>query len=346
MRVINVISVLVIVYYLYKISDILFHKDSVNKLVIMISILFIPLIGMVTFVYGNILGLALGIMSIYFALAYIKKKNYTNAIGLIITISMSILIKSNFKIYLVGIVIVFLLELAKKWDKRLIVIMIVTILSVSLSNTALKVLTEKRSNIEIKDGIPMISFIFMGLSEGSNDRASGWYNGVTKYLYYTNKMDDKAIKETSVAWIFQRIGKMMHNPNETSLFFLEKISSTWLEPTYQSIWVNAPLDKYEEVKDKIENNKLLISLYSGNINKILTKYLDIFQIVIYLLAAIFFLKNIKNVNANQAILAIIFVGGFLFHFVWETKSLYVIMYVVLLFPYVAAQLDKFINREQ
>lgn len=346
MRIINVISVLVIVYYLYKITDILFHKDSANKLVIMISILFTPLIGMVTFVYGNILGLALGIMSIYFALAWIKQRNWTNAILLALTISMSILIKSNLKIYLVGILIVFLSELAKKWDKKLIIIMIVTILSVSLSNTALKMVTEKRSNIEIKDGVPMISFIFMGLLEGSNNRPSGWYNGATIYLYYANNMDEKRIKENSIEWLYKRVGEMLNNPKEASLFFLEKISSTWLEPTYQSIWVNEPLDKYEEVKDKIENNKLLISLYSGNINKVLTKYLDIFQIVIYLLAAIFFLKNIKNVNASQAILAIIFVGGFLFHVVWETKSLYVIMYVVLLFPYVAAQLDKFINRER
>ena len=346
MRVVNVFAILAIVYYLYKITNILFRKEAVNKLVLIIATLFTPLIGMVTFVYGNMLGLALGMMAIYYTLSFLEQRKWNHAVCLVLTISMSILIKSNFEIYLIGMIIVFLLELALKWDKKLLIIIVVTLLSVNLSNVCLKTITEKRSNIDIKNGIPMINFVFMGLEEGSNDRPDGWYNGAAKYLYYDNNLDEEKTKETAIIWIAQRVGEMLHNPNEAYLFFLEKISSTWLEPTYQSIWVNEPLDKYEEVKDKIENNKLLISLYSGNINKILTKYLDIFQIVIYLLAAIFFLKNIKNVNANQAILAIIFVGGFLFHFVWETKSLYVIMYVVLLFPYVAAQLDKFINKEQ
>ena len=349
MRMINVISVMTIIYFLYKITDIIFHKELVSKVVLIISVMFIPLVLMVTFVYGNLLGLALGVMAIYLTLLWLDKRELPIAIGAMLTIAFAIIMKSNLKIFFVGILIVLLLELMKKWDKAIITVMLGMIVSVSLLNGAVRFIAERRSNIELSGGIPMICFVFMGIDGGSNGRMPGWYSGATKYLYYTNSMNEQKTKATAVAWINQRVGEFLHNPSKMIHFFTLKITSTWLEPTYQSIWVNEPLDKYqddENIKNKVDNNKWIVSLYSGKINKVITKYLDIFQILIYLLSAIYFVKNIKTVKPEQAILAIIFIGGFIFHLVWETKSLYVLMYVILLFPYAAMQLEKIIEERK
>ena len=64
------------------------------------------------------------------------------------------------------------------------------------------------------------------------------------------------------------------------------------------------------------------------------KYLDIVQICIYLFSLVSVLNAIKTnkFNHTNSILLIVFVGGFLFHILWETKSIYVVPYYMMLLP--------------
>lgn len=344
-RMLNVISITAIAYYIYKITDILFKNEDTNKLVLILTLAFTPIILMTTFVYANLIGMAFGVMAIYYALLWLKNKSWKEAIILAITISLAIILKSNYKIYLVGIVILLLLELFKKINLKVIAVLALIIILPAILQSSLKLVTQVRSNTKMQEGIPMVSFVYMGLNIGTNGRTYGWYNGVTRYIYYTNGYDTEASKNQSIKLIKDRAKYFFENPEYTINFFSQKFASTWCEPTYQSIWANAPLDKYEEV-EQIDNNQMLISMYNGSLNVILTKYLDILQVLIYLLSAIYLIKNINSSNINTAILAIIFFGGVCFHLIWETKSLYVLMYVILLLPYTAEQMRKLINKEK
>ena len=44
-------------------------------------------------------------------------------------------------------------------------------------------------------------------------------------------------------------------------------------------------------------------------------------------------------------LAIIFLGGFTFHILWEAKSRYIIPYVIILFPLATGLIDVIINNK-
>lgn len=45
-----------------------------------------------------------------------------------------------------------------------------------------------------------------------------------------------------------------------------------------------------------------------------------------------FVKNRKNLSYEMIFLLTIFIGGFLFHIIWEAKSRYIIPYILVLMP--------------
>ena len=339
-RLVNVIAITFTTLYIYKITNKLFHNEEANKVVLFLTILFIPIILTTTFVYGNVIGLAFGIAAIYYILVWLDDRSYKNALLLVITISIAIVLKSNFKVYMVGIVLILVLELFRKFDKKILLIIPCTILLSSIIQTGMVIITENRGERELASGIPMVSFIYMGFSEGTDGRNAGWYNAYHSTIYFKNKMNAEDTKNETMALIIYRIKRMFEVKNETVSFFTRKIVSTWCEPTYQSIWINQPLDRYEKVREKIDNNHILISIYNGKLNEFIKRYLDIFQICVYLISAIYLIRNRSKINISMIVLGIIFIGGVIFHLIWETKSLYVIMYFVLLFPYVAKQLSE------
>ena len=69
-----------------------------------------------------------------------------------------------------------------------------------------------------------------------------------------------------------------------------------------------------------------------------------FEIVVFIFAGIGIFKLAKNKeNVSKYLLAIIFIGGLLFHRIWETKAIYVIQYYYLLLPYTAFGIKVFIE---
>ena len=66
------------------------------------------------------------------------------------------------------------------------------------------------------------------------------------------------------------------------------------------------------------------------------KLIEIYQkaltILIYGGALIAIIKNRKNLNNELILLFTIFIGGMLFHTLWEMKSRYTLPYVIMLIP--------------
>ena len=53
------------------------------------------------------------------------------------------------------------------------------------------------------------------------------------------------------------------------------------------------------------------------------------------------IKTRKNLSLEVLFLITIFIGGFMFHILWEAKSRYIIPYVVILIPVASIKLDLF-----
>ena len=49
-------------------------------------------------------------------------------------------------------------------------------------------------------------------------------------------------------------------------------------------------------------------------------------------------------NKEYILLDLVFLGGFLFHIMWETKSRYIIPYIIILIPISVIGIDVIINK--
>ena len=74
-------------------------------------------------------------------------------------------------------------------------------------------------------------------------------------------------------------------------------------------------------------------------NKFLTEYMNLYQTIILVGASICIICKRKENTIGHFIPAIIFVGGFVFHIIWEAKCQYVMPYFVLLIPYAISGYD-------
>ena len=114
--------------------------------------------------------------------------------------------------------------------------------------------------------------------------------------------------------------------------------SQWCEPTFGGIWINQ-FDKNIVVSSYMD------SILNGHkLGKILVWILDIVQSIIYILALIYVFMNRKNRNIYVWLPATAFIGGFLFHMLWEAKGQYTFTYFILLIPYAAIALKNIVKK--
>lgn len=52
---------------------------------------------------------------------------------------------------------------------------------------------------------------------------------------------------------------------------------------------------------------------------------------------------IKNIQTEELTLLVVFLGGFLFHIIWEGKATYTLSFFVCLIPYAAKGIDELLN---
>jgi len=116
------------------------------------------------------------------------------------------------------------------------------------------------------------------------------------------------------------------------------------------MWCSTPGQRYNWYYDYatyISYHPKIISIlaHNGDYYKIIEFFLNIYQTTIYIFSAIglFVLSRDKN-KIIISLLPTIFLGGFLFHILWETKSIYVIQYYFLLLPFASYGIHYVINR--
>ena len=61
---------------------------------------------------------------------------------------------------------------------------------------------------------------------------------------------------------------------------------------------------------------------------------------IFAISLLVIINRRKNITNEAILLIVIFIGGFLFHTIWEAKSRYIILYVVILIPLCSIEIEK------
>ena len=201
------------------------------------GIVFYPLIMYASFVYGNIWHVTLALIAFDAELDFFENQRVRDAVKCILALSLSFMAKGSAIIFLVALCIYAIIRCATdkiKWYKVLVFVAAMCI-AVEVFSAVPKTILEKTTGVDIReDGI--WSFIAMGLQEDGT--APGWYNGYCLNVYYDNDRDTELAEQLAKEETFNRLNYLFGDKHHAYEFFSKKIASMWIEPTYQSYWVN------------------------------------------------------------------------------------------------------------
>lgn len=287
-------------------------------------------------VYGNIIGLTFALLATLFTILYIKKEKpvYIVLTGLFIAIS--ILAKSNYNIFLCGIILVLVLHIIKKWNLKTVLIIPLIILSILGINTTYNTIMKEKYDVTFSDGVPMITYVYMGMQDSTN--TPGWYTNIVLDLYAKHWFESEPTAEEAKELIKERLGYFSTHPGDFISYYAQKIGSTWLNPTFQTVWCSLPGARFEWYPDYahyLAFHETAVSMVGGKLYDIELIYFNVYQIIIFVFAGIGLFLVAKEKDLCKVLLPIIVIGGFLFHILWETKAIYVIQYYFVLLPYAA-----------
>lgn len=320
-----------VVYLLYRITDQLFTKKKISNLVLLLSMGCIQIMLYTTFLYGIMLGLALALASFVCLLQYQasekkRKKQLCYGILSAVFIGAAILVKNNYSIFLVAMVLLLFYKALEQKRLRWIGTAAVMILVTSLMGKGLTAFYEARSGLTISSGMPKSLWIAMGMQEG--ERAEGWYNAFNYDTFLETDCDpvkSDAIAKESIKESLRQFGS---DPSYALSFYYKKTVSQWNEPTYEALWVNQ--------FHSGDFSRIVQSIYDGKLYVVLHEYMNLYQSLIFTAVLICLLTRKREWNPDQLFLILVILGGFAFHTLWEAKSQYIFPYFVILLPYGAA----------
>ena len=339
----NVIYSAILAITLYLIVKKLFKEDIIHKIaLIFIAFFSIYFAFFSPHVYGNIPGFMFGLIALLFTLNFIESNKIWHLVIIAISITISYLLKNNYEIFLFAIIIELLLKTLRDLKIKPILGILAICLVVFGTKAIIYNLFEKTTNYSLKEGVPVTSYIYMGIAKPVT-LAPGWYTGDVENIYIQSGYNKEKSGEITNELMSKRLEYLSNNPAYTADYFYKKLQTTWLNPTFQVFWCSTPsivLDVAPDYNSYIASQQPIISILCGTAFKIEERIMDVYQIIVFLSTSFALFALLKKGDLDKTLLPIVFLGGFLFHLIWETKSIYVLQYYYLLVPYAVYGLYK------
>lgn len=352
---INVFLVILVNYLLYRIVKLITQNNSVQNWTLLLSFAFLPELFFVLFIYGNLPGLCACLAAVYFGLKLIRdgfKKNLS-WIWCVLFFVLAYQLKSNYQIAVVALGIVFILHAIKNHKYWFIVMPFVTFALMLGSNKVITAVYEAESGVQINAGLPMITYVAMGLEpHNSQHRGPGWYDAYTINLFSKHHFNAEETSKAAKKKIKSEIKLYTNDPQKAGKFFTDKFISTWADPTFETIWAAPYAEKPQTqiLKNIYQNNQLpwtikhVASWYSGSM-KYIAAWCNFIVVVILTLSAGRILRRKLKLDSYSLFATLYLMGGMLFHLIWETKSQYVIQYIICLIPVAAMLLGELTSKK-
>lgn len=336
MQFVNLLALAAVYYLLYKIFSKFWKNEEKVLLISYLSlILWIPLMFYVTYLYGILPGMACSLGAVYLALCYLEKRKWWYMFPAALLMGMATVLKMNCLIYLVAIgcflaydavdSLFISRQKGKQWIVSLAFVAAMG-LGVYGCNQATNAYVEHLSGYEMPEGEVMISWVVMGLSEAPN--APGNYNGYIGNVFFDNNFDTELATEQSIIDLKAILKRMVQSPIDSGItFFARKTAYQWNDPTFIA------MERMEGRQSSIEVSSRIRDLIEGQGEVVLSVILNFVQTVILMGMLFYLFFTRKSRNLNELLVAVVFLGGYLFHMVWESSASYTIPYFVLLIPY-------------
>lgn len=289
------------------------------------GLLMLPLLFYTSFLYGNLIGLCLGLWAMYFELKYVENHKVRDLVLAVLLIVAASAVKNNYLIFLVAIVLHALAEALRQKQARNALLAVLVIAVYALQSWGTTAALEHRTGGDLGNGVSTLAFVAMGL-QVNPVKCDGWYNEFNKESYIESGYDAAKQSELAKASIADSAA-YLRSPANATRFFLRKNASQWADPLFQSLWTS------QVRQTRNERPGWLTRLLSPKGSTALGQVLDVLQFWAYAGALLYLIFGRKDKKFFESLLLQITVlGGFVFHCVWEAKGQYTLSYFVLLLP--------------
>lgn len=339
LQLVNVIALALIYLLLVKLAAFYWKKDDKLPVFVYVAlILWLPLAFYVTYLYGILPGMALSLGAMYCVAKYLDTGKYRHMIPACLCMGLATVIKMNCVIFLIAIgcfLVYDAIVLAFGRDEKLLrgrsavsslVLIGLMVLSVMGCNAVSNRYAEYLSGYKAGEGHVMLSWVVMGLQE--TPLGPGGYSGYIGDIYVKYGYDTEKVKEASWTDIKKVMKRMSENPlDEGVTFFARKNAFQWNDPSFIS------LDRTKGRVSAIEMPTYVTSLIEGRGSVVFYIVMNYMQSLLWLGMLLYLIINWKSKNLYELMGAVVFLGGFLFHFIWESSASYTIPYFVVMIPY-------------
>ena len=339
-QLINIVCIQVILYMLNKITGELFGDERIVSLEAYLSVGMFPLFLFATFVYGDIIGWAFGVGSIYFIIRYLRTDRWHNILKSAVLLAFGIVVKSNINILLVAASIAILLHAVEKKNYKMLAWIAGIVLISQTGVVIVNGIYAGRAGLEeYPEGIPRIAWVAMSMQEGDEGGyACGWYNGYNWSVYEENGFDRQQTIRACMENLSYSAEKFLSDRGFALEFFYKKFTSQWNAPTFQSMITNEWNSRY------VENLSQLAHFFIYGLGRdILYEIMNCYHFFMFLCTGVYCWFSLKEWSLERAYFVLNIFGGFLFHMIWEAQARYILGYFVLMLPLAAWGLERILS---
>lgn len=295
--------------------------------VVLLGILFYPFWLYCCFVYGNVLGMAFSVLAMRLELRFLRDGGLKRAFGSAGAACLAMLLKSNYLIFAIGMLLTALVELLRRFNWQRCLLPLLLIGAMLFQSRVPVALAEKVTCYRLDHGMNTWAWIVMGVRE--SDRAPGWYSDYAwtslKEAGFDGNLQGEEARQTALA----ELKYYAAQKREGLDFFTRKTASQWNNPTFQGYWVAQTRPSRIKLPDWVKGFLGRRAVASASV------WLNALQILI-LAGTLLWLAMCRREQRQASLcFAVTFIGGFVFHLFWEAKCQYVLSYFVLLLPLAA-----------
>ena len=305
-------------------------------LVMFCGLLFLPLQAKTMIIYGEIPGLFLSIRAMKYASDIAeKKRSIKNTIIVAAMIGFACIFKNNFLIYAIAITIYLAFELLKQKRFKELYIPVAVIAVSLLLNPIFNLIVGAVSGVPISSGESMWSYVAMGMQE-----EGGMFNGYNAQTYAEAGFDTALQTETAKRDIAESIRSFISEPNSGLGFYTRKVMIQWSDPTHCGF-------EFISRNTYLDSNDSPLAWFMGNPGfiRVAASFLKVFQLLMFMGGLVYSVKTARKKEGTPALLLILtFVGGYVFHLLWESAPFYTMAYMALLLPVDVAGLVALIKK--
>ena len=381
-QLLNVVSILCNLYFLYRITWELFHSEKVCAVMQILSMGCWFYYVFATFVYADLWSFAVQTAALFLEICYLNRRRLRYEVGAGICIAAATLLKTNCYIALVAMVLILLMDAVRKDSSgtsgqtvpvrgvekpcqeqaaeiqkpgdtrhRLLRAAFLAVMVVAMTKgaqIAVNAAAAKTAGMEkMPSGVPAAAYFAMGMQE--TEGKYGWYNGTNVGLFREAGYDPKETIRAAKSSMEESIGEFRNSKRYLIRFYVGKFLSQWGDPTCVS------MREMEETRRHTGDLPWLVSsLIFGSGSRILQWGMNVTHSLIYLGLFLYVVSMWRRkrkagrwtVSDAETLIVLFIVGGMLFHQLWEASGRYTMRYYLTMLPLSAFGICRLLEKLQ